>query len=246
MFSLEGRAALVTGGGRGIGKAIAAALAQQGAKVAVIYNGSKERAEAAVGEIEQLGGEAICVKCNVADPAECENAVNAVMEKFGRIDILVNNAGITRDNLLLRMKDEEFDEVIAANLKGTFTMTRLVSKIMLKQKYGRIINLSSVSGVYGNAGQANYAASKAGVIGMTKSVAKELAGRNITCNALAPGYIETDMTSAMPEKAKEAILASVPAKRTGKSEEVAAAAVFFASEEASYVTGQVLEISGGM
>lgn len=246
MFSLEGKVALVTGASRGIGRMTAITLAGQGAKVVVNYNGSEDKAKEVVNEIKNNGGDAIAIKCNVADMQQCEAMITQAVEAFGKIDILVNNAGITRDNLILKMKEEEFDQVIDANLKGTYNTVKIMSKLMLKQKYGRIINLSSVSGVHGNPGQVNYAASKAGVIGITKSVAKELASRNITCNAVAPGYIETDMTDAMSDKAKEAILSTVPAGRGGKPEEVAGLIAYLASEEAAYVTGQVIEINGGM
>ena len=246
MIDLTGRVAIVTGGAKGIGRATALLLAKRGAKVVINYRGSREAAEAVAAEIEAMGTEAMTYCCDVADMAACNEMTEAVMERFKRIDILVNNAGITRDNLLLRMTEEEFDAVIAANLKGCYNMMRLVSKIMLRQKYGRIISLSSVSGVYGNAGQVNYSASKAAIIGMTKSAAKELASRNITCNAVAPGFIETDMTDAIPEAARESLLAGIPAKRPGKPEEVASAIAFLASEEAAYITGQVLLVSGGM
>jgi len=246
MFSLEGKTALVTGASRGIGRMTAITLAAMGANVVVNYNGSEDKANEVVKTISEAGGKAIAVKCNVADMSQCEEMVAKAIEAFGQVDILVNNAGITRDNLILKMKEEEFDQVIEANLKGTYNTIKILSKIMLKQRYGRIINLSSVSGVHGNPGQVNYAASKAGVIGITKSVAKELASRNITCNAVAPGYIETDMTEAMSDKAKEAILNTVPAGRGGKPEEVAALIAYLASSEAAYVTGQVIEINGGM
>lgn len=244
--NLEGKVALVTGASRGIGRAIAICLASKGAKVIVNYNGSEDKANETVEEIKAEGGSACIYKCNVADAEAAKKMIDDVITNEGHLDILVNNAGITKDNLILRMSDEEFDAVIAANLKGTYNTIRYASKQFLKQKQGRIINLSSVSGVYGNPGQANYSASKAGVIGLTKSVAKELASRGITCNAVAPGYINTDMTQAMPDAAKEALLGQIPMKRAGEAKEVAATVAFLASEDASYITSQVIEVSGGM
>lgn len=246
MSRLEGKVALVTGASRGIGRATAIRLAADGATVIVNYNGSEDKAKEVKAQIEADGGQAIIYKCNVADCAQCQTMIDDIIKEYGHIDILVNNAGITRDTLILRMKEEDFDDVIAANLKGSFNTIKAVSKLMLKARSGRIINLSSVSGVYGNPGQANYSASKAGVIGLTKSVAKELASRGITCNAVAPGYIETDMTAAMSDAAKEAILSTVPMGRGGKPEEIAATIAFLASDDASYITGQVIEVTGGM
>ena len=236
---------LITGASRGIGAATAVYMAGKGATVIVNYAGSQEKAEAVVSQITEAGGRAKAVRCDVSDLESCKAMIDDIVKEFGRIDILVNNAGITKDQLILKMSEADFDAVIATNLKGVFNTVSSVSKQMLRQKYGRIVNLSSVSGVYGNPGQANYAASKAGVIGLTKSVAKELASRNITCNAIAPGFIETDMTRAMTDAAKEAVLSNVPMKRAGKPEEVAAAIAFLASAEASYITGQVVEVSGG-
>lgn len=243
---LTGKVALVTGAGRGIGSAIAKTLAANGAFVIVNYNGSKEKAEAVVEEIKKSGVEAAAVQCDVSDYAACGKMVEELIASYGHIDILVNNAGITRDNLILKMSEEEFDAVLNTNLKGTFHTIRHLSRYFVKQRAGRIINLSSVSGVMGNAGQANYSASKAGVIGLTKSVARELARRGITCNAVAPGYIETEMTAQMPEAAKEAVKQQIPLQRTGTVWDIAEMVAFLASEKASYITGQVISVDGGM
>lgn len=243
---LEGKIAVVTGASRGIGRAIAIRLAGEGATVVINYNGSKEKAEEVKQEIEGAGGKAAVCQCNVADFDQCQAFIQKVIDEFGRIDILVNNAGITRDGLLMKMSEEDFDQVIETNLKGAFHTIRFASRQMLRQKSGRIINLSSVVGVTGNAGQANYAASKAGVIGLTKSAAGELASRGITVNAIAPGFIETDMTSVLSEKVKEGAAAGIPLGAFGKPEDVAAAAAFLASDEAGYITGQVLHVDGGM
>lgn len=243
---LTGKVALVTGAGRGIGSAIAKTLAANGAFVIVNYNGSKEKAEAVVEEIKKSGAEAAAVQCDVSDYAACGRMVEDLIASYGHIDILVNNAGITRDNLILKMSEEEFDAVLNTNLKGTFHTIRHLSRYFVKQRAGRIINLSSVSGVMGNAGQANYSASKAGVIGLTKSVARELARRGITCNAVAPGYIETEMTAQMPEAAKEAVKQQIPLQRTGTVWDIAEVVAFLASEKASYITGQVISVDGGM
>ena len=243
---LTGKVALVTGAGRGIGSAIAKTLAANGAFVIVNYNGSKEKAEAVVEEIKKSGAEAAAVQCDVSDYAACGRMVEELIASYGHIDILVNNAGITRDNLILKMSEEEFDAVLNTNLKGTFHTIRHLSRYFVKQRAGRIINLSSVSGVMGNAGQANYSASKAGVIGLTKSVARELARRGITCNAVAPGYIETEMTAQMPEAAKEAVKQQIPLQRTGTVWDIAEMVAFLASEKASYITGQVISVDGGM
>ena len=243
---LMGKVALVTGAGRGIGRQIALTLAEYGADVIVNYNGSKEKAEEVVREIESMGRKAVCVQCSVADFAACGEMITDMLSQFGHIDILVNNAGITKDNLMMKMTEEDFDAVIATNLKGTFNTMKHMYRPFLKQKAGRVINLSSVSGILGNAGQANYAASKAGVIGLTKSMARELASRNITVNAVAPGYIDTDMTQAMTDAAKEATLQQIPLKRVGTPKDIAETVAFLASDKASYITGQVISVDGGM
>ncbi len=243
---LENKVALVTGASRGIGRAIAEKLAKNGATVIVNYNGSKEKADAVVKEIESFGGKAEAYQCSVADFAKTEEMMKYVIEKYGRIDILVNNAGITRDGLLMKMSEEDFDAVIATNLKGAFNCMRHVARQMIKQKGGRIINISSISGVMGNAGQMNYAASKAGVIGMTKTAARELASRGITVNAIAPGFITTDMTEVLSDSVKEGILAQIPMKTMGEPADIAETAAFLASDGAKYITGQVINVNGGM
>ena len=241
---LTGKTAVVTGASRGIGRAIALRFAREGAHVIVNYNGSKDRAESVKEEIEKAGGSAQISQCDVSDFAMCESWIQSIIAEHGKMDILVNNAGITKDGLLMKMSESDFDQVIATNLKGTFHTIRFVSRQMLKQRSGRIINLSSVVGVAGNAGQANYAASKAGLIGFTKSVAREVAARGVRVNAIAPGFIESDMTDAIPEKMKDAMIAQVPMKRIGQAEEVAEVAAFLASQE--YLTGQTIAIDGGM
>ena len=239
-MSLNGKTALVTGASRGIGRAIALRLAEDGANVAVIYAGSADKAEAVVNEITALGVNAKAYRCNVADSAAVNETVKAVTNDLGKIDILVNNAGITRDGLMLRMKDEDFDAVLDTNLKGAFNMIRACYSGFIRKKSGRIINISSVSGIMGNAGQANYSASKAGVIGLTKSVARELASRGITCNAVAPGFIQTDMTENLGDN--NPLLNSIPLGRMGKPEDIAAAVAFLASDSAAYITGEVRKV----
>jgi len=244
MGLLDGRVSLVTGASRGIGRAIAQAFAAEGASVVLAARDAAKLAEA-VALIQAKGGKAEALALDVSDRASVESVVAKVVETHGRIDHLVNNAGVTRDNLLLRMKDEEWRQVLDTNLTGAFLCTQAVLKPMLKQRSGRIVTITSVVGLGGNAGQANYAASKAGVIGFTKSVAREVASRGITANAIAPGFIETDMTAAMPEKAREAVFAAIPLGRVGRPEDVAGAAVFLVSDAAAYVTGQVLAVDGG-
>ena len=243
---LDGKVALVTGASRGIGRAIAVKLASEGAKVAVNYAGNTAKAEEVKAEIEKNGGEAVLVQADISDSEAVDAMIEKVTEAFGTIDILVNNAGITRDGLLMRMKEEDFDAVINTNLKGVFYCTKAVSKLMMKKRSGRIVNMASVVGLMGNAGQANYAAAKAGVIGFSKSAAKELAARGIRVNVVAPGFIATDMTAAMTDKAKEATLAGIPMKRMGEPEDVANAVLFLVSDYASYITGQTVNVDGGM
>ena len=243
---LENKVALVTGAGRGIGRAIAIALAKEGAEVVVNYNGSEERAKEVKQTIEENGGKASIYKCNVSDFEACEAMIKDIVKEHGRLDILVNNAGITKDGLIMKMKEEDFDSVLNVNLKGTFNTIRHSARQMLRQKSGKIINISSVSGVTGNAGQANYSASKAGIIGLTKSAARELASRNINVNAIAPGFVDTDMTITLSDKVKEGAKGQIPLGRFGKPEEVAELALFLSSEKSDYITGQVINIDGGM
>lgn len=245
-MNLTGKVALVTGASRGIGHAVALEMAKAGADVVVNYSGSEAAAQQTVEQIEALGRKAIKIKANVGDADEVQAMVDEAQATFGHIDILVNNAGITRDGLLMRMKDADWDDVININLKGVYLTTKAVSKLMMKQRSGRIINMTSVSGVTGNAGQANYAAAKAGVIGFTKTCARELASRGITVNAVAPGFIQTDMTDVLPEKVKEGVATSVPLGRMGQPEEIAGVVTFLATDFASYITGQVLNVDGGM
>lgn len=242
----EKKIALVTGAGRGIGRAIALALAEKGMFVIVNYNGSAAKAQETVEKIRQAGGEAVSAACDVSDYNACGEMITALVKEYGHIDVLVNNAGITRDNLLMKMSEEDFDRVIAVNLKGCFNTIKHLSRQLLKQRSGKIINISSVTGVMGNAGQANYCASKAGVIGLTKSAARELGSRGITVNAVAPGFIETEMTESLPETVKAVLTEQILLKRTGTAEEVAKVVAFLASDAANYITGQVISVDGGM
>ena len=244
--TLDGKIALVTGASRGIGRGIALALAGCGATVLVNYNGSKERAEQVVAEIANMGGQAEAIGCNVSDYAACEQMVKDVIGKYGKVDILVNNAGITRDNLIMRMSEQDYDDVLNTNLKGAFNTMKHLTRHFLKNKSGKIINISSVSGVMGNAGQANYSASKAGLIGLTKSIARELSSRGICVNAVAPGFIETEMTKAMPESVLEGAKGSIPLGRIGAVDDIANTVLFLASDYANYITGQVVCVDGGM
>lgn len=243
---LQGQTAVVTGASRGIGREIALELAKNGANVVVNYSGSEAKAEEVVGEVQALGVKAIKFQANIADEDAVKQLIKQTVKEFGSIDILVNNAGITKDNLLIRMKEDEFDQVIQTNLKGTFLCTKAVSRQMMKQKSGRIINVASIVGVSGNPGQANYVAAKAGVIGLTKTTAKELASRNILVNAVAPGFISTDMTDQLSTEQQESLLQLVPLARLGKPEDVARVVRFLASEDANYITGQTIHIDGGM
>lgn len=243
---LTGRIALVTGASRGIGKEIAKKLAENGATVIVNYNGSKEAAQEVVNEITQHGGTAEAMQCNVADDEASQQMVKTILDKYKRVDILVNNAGITKDNLIMRMSEQDFDQVLDTNLKGSFHMIRYLARTFIKQRSGKIINISSVSGRLGNAGQANYSASKAGVIGLTKSVAREFASRGICVNAIAPGFIDTEMTKVMPEEAKKGLLQMIPLGRTGSADDVANLALFLAGNGSDYITGQVISVDGGM
>ncbi|MDO8602780.1 MAG: 3-oxoacyl-[acyl-carrier-protein] reductase [Candidatus Omnitrophota bacterium] len=243
--ALEGRISLITGGARGIGKEIAMLFARNGSNIA-ICDVNLEEAEKTVKEIEGLGREGLAFKVDVTDSIQVQDMVDKILDKFNKVDILINNAGITKDNLLLRMSEDEWDKVIAVNLKGTFICTKLVSKVMLKQRFGKIVNLASIIGIMGNAGQANYAASKAGIIGLTKSVAKELSSRNICVNAIAPGFIMTDMTAKLPEDVQKKMLSAIPLGRFGGAKDVADLALFLSSESSSYITGQVIQVDGGM
>ncbi|MDD4371980.1 MAG: 3-oxoacyl-[acyl-carrier-protein] reductase [Anaerostipes sp.] len=243
---LSGKIAIVTGASRGIGRDVALTLAGYGATVIVNYCGSKEKAEQVVADIEAAGGRAKAYQGDVSKFDTAKDMMTSVKKEFGSIDILVNNAGITKDNLVLKMSEEEFDQVIEVNLKGTFNCMKHVSRIMLKQRAGHIINMSSVSGVMGNPGQINYCASKAGIIGMTKSLARELGSRGITVNAVAPGYIQTEMTEVLSEDVKESILNTVPLKRMGTTKDIAETVAFLASDKASYITGQTISVDGGM
>jgi 3-oxoacyl-[acyl-carrier protein] reductase len=244
-MSLTGKAALVTGSAQGIGKSIALALAREGADC-VISDMNMELAEKTAEEARSLGGKALAVKVNVADSEEVTAMVQKTLDEFGKIDILVNNAGITRDGLLMRMKDDDWEQVLNVNLKGAFLCTRAVARPMMKQRSGRIINIASIVGAMGNAGQANYVASKAGLIGLSKTVARELASRGVTCNAVAPGFIDTAMTQILADDVKEKLLAQIPMGKLGTAEDVARSVCFLASEDAAYITGQVLHVNGGM
>lgn len=245
-MSLSGLVALITGASRGIGKAIALDLAQKGARVAVNYMGNKDKAQEVVDEIIASGGEGIIVKADVSSNQEVTEMIKLIEKELGTIDILVNNAGITKDNLLMRMKEEDWDQVLNTNLKGVFNCTKAVIRSMMKQKKGKIINITSVVGLTGNAGQSNYAAAKSGVIGFTKSMALELASRGIQVNAVAPGFIATDMTDKLPQEVKEQLLVRIPLQRFGKTEDVAGVVSFLASSQADYITGQVISVDGGM
>lgn len=245
-MELSGKTALVTGAGRGIGAAIAKKLADKGATVIINYSGNDKAAQDTLDDIAADGNKAEIYKCNVADYEEVEHMIQYVVQKYKKIDILINNAGITRDGLIMRMSEKDFDDVIDVNLKGTFNCIRHVARQMIKQRCGRIVNMSSVVGIAGNTGQVNYAASKAGVIGITKSAAKELAARGITVNAIAPGYIDTDMTRVLSDDIKDGIVSQIPLKRMGQVSDIADAAVFLVSDRASYITGQVLSVDGGM
>ena len=245
-MNLTGKVALVTGASRGIGRRIAVTLAGYGATVIVNYNGSQAKAEEVVTEIEVNGGHAEAIQCNVAEFDEAKELIDKVVKSYGRLDILVNNAGITKDNLILKMSEEDFDAVLSTNLKGAFNCVKHVARQMLKQRSGRIINISSVSGVMGNTGQANYCASKAGIIGLTKSVAKELGSRGITSNAVAPGFIETEMTDVLSDDVKKSMGEQIPLKRFGQTKDIAETVAFLASDLAGYITGQVIQVDGGM
>ncbi len=243
---MKDKIVVVTGASRGIGRATCVAFAKAGAKVVINYAGNEAAARETEALCKQEGAETLVIKGDVAKAEDCKNIIDETIKTFGRVDVLVNNAGITRDNILMRMSDEEFDQVIGTNMRGTYLMMKAVARPMMKQKYGRIVNLASVVGIMGNSGQVNYAASKGGVIAMTKSFAREIATKGVTVNAVAPGFIDTDMTKALPDSAKDAISQSIPKRELGQPEDVAAAILFFAGDQAGYITGQVLCVDGGM
>ena len=246
MRRFEGKSAIVTGASRGIGREIALQLAKEGARVAVNYSGSKDKADEVVQMITESGGEAFAIQADVSNPDSVKNMVDQTLERFGSIDILVNNAGITKDNLLMRMKEDEWDDVININLKGVFLCTKGVTRQMMRQRAGKIVNVASIVGVSGNPGQANYVAAKAGVIGFTKTAAKELAPRNINVNAVAPGFITTDMTDALNDEVKSQMLSNIPLGKLGSPENVARTVLFLLSDDAAYITGQTIHVDGGM
>ena len=243
---LKGKCAVITGASRGIGRSIALQLAEEGANVVINYRNNEEEALKVKQELEDLGSQVLVVKADVSELEQAENLIKEAKKEFGRVDILVNNAGITKDNLIIRMKEEDFDSVIKTNLKGAFNCLKAVTPIMLKQKYGKIVNMASVVGVVGNPGQVNYCASKAGLIGMTKSLAKEIGSRNITVNAIAPGFIDTDMTKILSDDQKKKILSQIPLNKFGNVEDIANVALFLGSENSNYITGQVIHVDGGM
>ena len=243
---LKGKCAVITGASRGIGKCIATKFAKEGANVVINYRNNEEEALKVKKELEDLGSQVLVVKADVSELEQAENLIKEAKKEFGRVDILVNNAGITKDNLIIRMKEEDFDSVIKTNLKGAFNCLKAVTPIMLKQKYGKIVNMASVVGVVGNPGQVNYCASKAGLIGMTKSLAKEIGSRNITVNAIAPGFIYTDMTKILSDDQKKKILSQIPLNKFGNVEDIANVALFLGSENSNYITGQVIHVDGGM
>ena len=243
---LKGKCAVITGASRGIGKCIATKFAKEGANVVINYRNNEEEALKVKQELEDLGSQVLVVKADVSELEQAENLIKEAKKEFGRVDILVNNAGITKDNLIIRMKEEDFDSVIKTNLKGAFNCLKAVTPIMLKQKYGKIVNMASVVGVVGNPGQVNYCASKAGLIGMTKSLSKEIGSRNITVNAIAPGFIDTDMTKILSDDQKKKILSQIPLNKFGNVEDIANVALFLGSENSNYITGQVIHVDGGM
>lgn len=245
-MDFHGKTALVTGGSRGIGKAVCLELAQQGANIVLCYSGNEDAAQKTAAACQALGVQALAVRCDVSNSQQVQNLMDTAIKHFNTVDILVNNAGITKDNLLIRMSEDDFDAVLDTNLKGAFLCIKAAARVMMRQRYGRIINISSVVGLHGNAGQVNYAASKAGIIGLTKSAAKELASRKITVNAVAPGFVQTDMTDVLPQEIKKNLLDTIPVGRFGSCEEIAKAVAFLAGDDAAYITGQVLSVDGGM